>query len=142
MKHAGFTDITVSPSGLTLMPSHSFIGASGDGWIHEPRDHELNLGVLEIKCPFSIDKHPVHCMSPQEIAIQYLSFFMEVHEDTIQLKRDHSHYMQVQGELGVMECDWYVPFYCLDRERHICGGNPLCRMLVEGNNVAQIKYIL
>ena len=83
MKHAGFTDITVSPSGLTLTPSHSFIGVSGDGWIHEPRDHGVNRGVLEIKCPFSIDKHPVHCISPQEIAIQYSSFFMEVHEDTI-----------------------------------------------------------
>ena len=31
---------------------------------------------------------------------------MEVHEDTIRLKRAHSHYMQVQGEMGVMGCDW------------------------------------
>ena len=45
-------------------------------------------------------------MAPREIALQYPSFFMEVHEDTIRLKRNHSHYMQVQGEMGVMGCEW------------------------------------
>ena len=50
MKQAGFKDIKVSPSGLTLMFTHSFIGASGDGWIREPRDHGAKKGVLEIKC--------------------------------------------------------------------------------------------
>ena len=45
-------------------------------------------------------------MAPKVIAMEYPSFFMEVHEDTIQLKRSHSHYMQVQGEMGVMECEW------------------------------------
>ena len=106
MKRAGFKDIKVSPSGLSLMPAYSFIGASGDGWIHEPRDHGVKKGVLEIKCPFSINNSPVHCMAPKVIAMEYPSFFMEVHEDTIQLKRSHSHYMQVQGEMGVMECEW------------------------------------
>ena len=106
MKQAGFKDVSVSPSGLTLMSCHSFIGASGDGWIHEPRDHGVRKGVLEIKCPFSISSHQVHSMAPREIALQYPSFFMEVHEDTIRLKRNHSHYMQVQGEMGVMRCEW------------------------------------
>ena len=34
------------------MSTHSFIGASGDGWIHEPRGHGAKKGVLEI-----IDSH-------------------------------------------------------------------------------------
>ena len=38
--------------------------------------------------------------------MEYPSFFMEIHEDTIRLKQDHSHYLQVQGEMGVMGCDW------------------------------------
>ena len=38
---------------------------------------------VEIKNPFSINNHPVHTMAPKEIAIQYPSFFMDVHEDTI-----------------------------------------------------------
>ena len=46
MKQIGIKDIKVSPSGLTLIPTHSFIGASGDGWIHEPRDHGAKKGVL------------------------------------------------------------------------------------------------
>ena len=105
MKQRGFDDIIVSPSGLTLMSTHS-IGASGDGWIHEPRDNGAKKGVLEIKCPFPINNCLVRYMGPKQIAIEYPSFFMEVHEDTIRLKRAHSHYMQVQGEMDVMGCDW------------------------------------
>ena len=105
MKQRGFEDIKVSPSDFTMMSMHSFIGASGDGWIHEPRDHGAKKGALEIKCPFSISNCLVHCMGPKQIAMEYPSFFMEVHEDTIHLKRAHSHYMQVQGEMGVMGCD-------------------------------------
>ena len=65
MKQRGLEDIKVNPSGLTPMSTHSFIGASGDGWIHEPRDHGAKKGVLEIKCPFSINNCLVHCMAPK-----------------------------------------------------------------------------
>ena len=39
MKRAGFRDIKVCPTGLSLMLVYSFIGASGDGLIYEPQDH-------------------------------------------------------------------------------------------------------
>ena len=42
MKQTGFKDITVSPSGLTLILAYSFIGASGDGWIQ-------NHGTMGLK---------------------------------------------------------------------------------------------
>ena len=58
MKQIRFKDIKVS--------THSFIGAAGDGWIHEPIDHGAKKGVLEIKCLFSINNCLVHCMAPKQ----------------------------------------------------------------------------
>ena len=42
--------VTVKPSGLTPMPSHSYLGASAAGIITHA-DHPGNPGVFEIKCP-------------------------------------------------------------------------------------------
>ena len=46
--------------------------------------------------------------------MEYPSFLMKVHEDTIQLQRSYSHYMQVQKEMGVMgpsfACFHFVAF--------------------------------
>ena len=70
MKQTGFKDIKVSPSGPTLMSTHSFIGASGDEWIHEPRDLGAKKGVLEIKSPFSTNNCLMHCMAPKQIAME------------------------------------------------------------------------
>ena len=38
-------DCTVTKSGLTLLKSHPFLGASGDGWVEESGE----VGVLEVK---------------------------------------------------------------------------------------------
>ena len=59
MKALGHKDIQCKPSGLTLMPSHAFLGASADGIIVNHRHHE-KPGVLGIKCPYSVDGIPVH----------------------------------------------------------------------------------
>ena len=105
------------------MSPHFFIGAFGDEWIHETRDHWAKKGVLEIKCPFSINNSLVHCMAPKQIAMEYQSFFMEVHKDTIHLKQTHGHYMHVLGEWvprGVTDVT-----LSFDRRWPICGENPL-----------------
>ena len=52
MRQAGFKDIKVSLSNLTIMPAYLFIG---DGWIHEPWGHGVKKGGLEKKCPYSIN---------------------------------------------------------------------------------------
>ena len=49
----------VTPSGLTLLPSHPFLGASRDGQITVKS--ETGSGVLEIKCPYSINGQLVTC---------------------------------------------------------------------------------
>ena len=56
----GHRDIECQPDGLTLiMPAHSYLGASADGMIRNHKHHNDGPGVLEIKCPFSINKASV-----------------------------------------------------------------------------------
>lgn len=49
------TRLRVEESGLTIYPSHAFLGATSDGWVYDESMPEGNQkGVLEIKCPYSI----------------------------------------------------------------------------------------
>ena len=68
MKELGHKDITVQPSGLTLMSEHAFLGATADGIVSNHRYYRDSKGVLEIKCPYSIQKSPVNTKSPSDIA--------------------------------------------------------------------------
>ncbi|KAJ8303732.1 hypothetical protein KUTeg_018655 [Tegillarca granosa] len=43
-------EFSIEATGLTLCKTHSFIGASSDGKVTDGTD----VGVLEIKCPFSV----------------------------------------------------------------------------------------
>ena len=65
--------IKVRPTGLYMSPTHSYLGASPHGLI----EGEEEDGCLEIYCPFSINGHHVRHVSPQEIADQHLTFFLE-----------------------------------------------------------------
>ena len=94
--------ITVKPSGLTLMPSHSYLGASADGIIAHA-DRPSNPGVLEIKCPFSVHGESVRTMTPLDIAKRYPAFYLN--SDGC-LKKEHNYYYQVQGEMAVKGCKW------------------------------------
>ena len=44
MKELGHKDITVQPSGLTLMPEHAFLGATADGIVSNHRYHRDSKG--------------------------------------------------------------------------------------------------
>ena len=123
-KQTCYKDINVSPSGLMILSTHFFIGASGNGWTTPSWDQK---SVLEIKCPFSTNDTLVHCMAPMQLAMEYPSLFMEVHEETICLKQTHNHYIQVQGVIGDMGVT------C-----HFCGRNPLWWLAMEGHNVAKL----
>ena len=101
MNKTGHQGISVTPSGLSLHQQFSFLGASADGYILDPAEEDL--GILEIKCPFSINNKDVTRISPIEIAERYpAEFCLEIQADgTVQLKRMHRYYTQIQGELAV-----------------------------------------
>ena len=94
--------VIVIPTGLTLMPSHSYLGASSDGLIvHNGRPN--SPGVLEVKCPYSIQGNSVCNMPPLDIAANYSAFHIA---DDNHLRKEHNYYYQVQGEMAVKGCKW------------------------------------
>ena len=54
MNSKGHGEFHVTSSKLTLLPSHSYLGASADGIIIDPQ-RPTEPGVLEVKWPVSVD---------------------------------------------------------------------------------------
>ena len=90
----------MAPIGLTLFPSHPFLVVSGDGKIEDMSEGPENKhGVLEIKCPHSINGQVIHNMEVYDIVekLPGKQFCLEMPEEGLRLKRDHKYYAQVQG---------------------------------------------
>ena len=100
------TEIQVSPAGLTLYPSHAFLGASSDGWvIDSSMPKENQHGILEVKCPYSLSGRNITNEEVHELAGQ-AGFCLEHSERGPRLRRDHKYYAQVQGEMAIMGTTW------------------------------------
>lgn len=98
-----FTNISVEETGLTLYASHSFLGASSDGRVREGD----SMGIMEIKCPFSLDGTNITKMEvPDILALNSKSFCLIQNENGPALKRNHKYYVQVQGEMAIMGMPW------------------------------------
>ena len=74
MRSLGHKDLQCKITGLTLLPCHSYLGASSDGLILNHRYHE-DKGFLEIKCPYSIEKNPIYNLPLMDIARTYSQQF-------------------------------------------------------------------
>ena len=108
MRNQGHKDLHCQMTGLTLLPYHSYLGASSDGVILNHRYHR-EKGVLEIKCPYSIEKNPIYNLPLIEIARAFSQqFFLEEIEsqNRLKLKRSSNYYYQVQAEMAIMGCKW------------------------------------
>lgn len=98
-------EVNIEDTGLTLLSSHSFIGASSDGRV----TIDGSTGVLEIKCPFSLRGQQVNHMEVMDIVrLNYPEFCLGRCEATgdIKLRKKHKFYAQVQGEMAVMSLPW------------------------------------
>ncbi|KAK3101380.1 hypothetical protein FSP39_003115 [Pinctada imbricata] len=86
---SAISKISVEEAGLTLYPTHSFLGASSDGWISDPSlPHAVRKVCLEIKCPYSIKGTVITDREVEEL-LQYKDFCLERTEQGPQLKRSH-----------------------------------------------------
>ena len=89
--------------GLVVNNEFSFLGASPDGKVC---DSGL-CGILEIKCPYTARNITI-----KEACKQIPRFMLDEHDSNgILLKRDHSYYCQIQGQLmitGADFCDFTV----------------------------------
>ncbi|KAK3106916.1 hypothetical protein FSP39_002901 [Pinctada imbricata] len=84
--------------GLVINEKFTFLGARQDGKLCD----DGVCGIVEIKCPFSARNFTI-CQSLD--AIQ--NFCLEKNNDgTIQLKRSHQYYVQIQGQLMITGCEF------------------------------------
>ena len=79
--------VKVLPTGLTLMPTHHYIGASADGII--------NSTIIEIKCPFRGENKSI------DELIDSGYEHVERVGGKLMLKESSSYYSQVQGEMAI-----------------------------------------
>ena len=89
------TDFKVEHCGLFLHKTHPYLGATPDGLVSCMCHGE---GVLEIKCPKS-------CASeqPNEQNVPYLN---RSETGYLELKKNHSYYAQVQGQMAITGRFW------------------------------------
>lgn len=90
-------------SGVHISKQHLYLAASPDGVVSCKC---CGKGVLELKCPFSARENTI-----MQYAMADDSSITLPDGGTLHLKRDHSHYYQVQAQMlvcGVTYCDYVV----------------------------------
>lgn len=90
--------------GLIVNPAYPHLGSSPDALLF--CEHcETHEGVLEIKCPYKW-----RTITPLEAA-KDKTFCCEIVENQTRLKRNHSYYYQIQGQLAITGrkwCDFFI----------------------------------
>ena len=102
---AKFPDRHLHECGFVVNNEFPFLGATPDGKLCD----KGTVGIVEIKCPFSARDFTV-----KDACSQISDFFLQQNQNgEILLKKNHSYYAQVQGQLmitGCSFCDFIV--YC------------------------------
>ena len=124
MNERGFKDITVNDVGLLISSKYSFLGASLDGIVQCNQD----TWGREIKCPYSKYNSTLSSALTDKMLILKKN-------DTIDLKRSHPYYYQIQGQMycsALKRVDPAVWF----------GGEPLCSMTIHYDEKFMEKHVL
>ncbi|CAC5410778.1 unnamed protein product [Mytilus coruscus] len=92
--------LTATQNGVIINEHLPHLGATPDGLIYCPHCKPYH-GVIEVKCPYALrDLHPLE-------AARQSNFFCEVDSlGRLRLKRSHSYYYQVQGQLAITKRTW------------------------------------
>ena len=93
----------VSSSGLVIDTTEPCLACSPDGMVHLPGSPD-SYGIVELKCPYTAAEKG---LTPHEAATSLKTFFCKLTNDrSLQLKRNHEYYFQVQGQLGITRRPW------------------------------------
>lgn len=79
------------PCGFVVHPDAPWLGSSPDGVVFDPTENPP-FGLVEVKCPNV--KMYVYCK------------YLKLHNGTMNLKKQHGYYWQVQGQLLLTGMDW------------------------------------
>ena len=93
----GHPDLTVSPSGFLVNPSHLFLGASPDGAVLDLSNPSEPFGFLEVKCPYT-----ARTLTPTDPCT--LSGFRSTVDRVsgqLHLKENHAYFAQIQGQMAI-----------------------------------------
>ncbi|XP_040359103.1 uncharacterized protein LOC121047705 [Ixodes scapularis] len=83
--------------GLMVNPSSPWLGASPDRRVFDPAETPPH-GVVEVKCPYTM----WNCATPDSKSF----FVVKDAAGVYRLKRDHSHYYQLLGQMALSGVTW------------------------------------
>ena len=109
----GHPDLNVDEYGLFVSLIDPWLAASPDGIVYDPRDSAHILGVVEIKCPFSMRGKML------AEACQTATFCLEDTQNKYTLKHRHDYYYQIQCQLYCVDCDWCDLVVKTEQDIHI-----------------------
>lgn len=97
----GHKDLIVTPSGVIINPTYSFLGASPDGAIYDPLNPQQPFGYLEVKCPYSArNLTPIEACGRSGFCCRLKS------TGQLELKESHCYFPQIQGQMALGDRPW------------------------------------
>ena len=93
------TGRVVKPTGIWLF-HNNIMGASPDGLVFGDQHNASAVGILEVKCPYSLRDTEIGCDSEWQHHLHYLDCNNE-------LKKTHEYYHQIQGAIAAVGVQWY-----------------------------------
>lgn len=95
--------ITVCSAGFVIYKEKPYLGATPDGYIHDPNRKE-QYGLIEIKCPYKYRNE-----TPEDACLTSdfcSTIYTQAGTRTIKLKQKLLYYSQVQGQLAITGRRW------------------------------------
>ena len=99
-KRVSSPGISTEPSGLVIHPQHHWLAASPDDLVNDPSSPDP-LGILEYKNPYKY-----RSMTLAQAATQSKEFCLVCTNGSLQLKRTHMYYYQVQAAMYCTMRTW------------------------------------
>lgn len=111
----GHPNLKVEKCGLFISLNNPWLAGTPDGLVNDPisDNASLNLGIVEIKNPFSIRSQTLM------EAIQNSTFCLEKKDTNISLKHRHDYYYQIQVQLYCTERYWCDFVVRTEKDLHI-----------------------
>ena len=92
------TKAIYKPTGFWFFPN-GHMGASPDGLIFQKAHDRDPIGIIEVKCPYSMREVSINCYSEWHTYLKYL----DCHNN---LKTDSAYYHQIQGTMFAVDVTW------------------------------------
>lgn len=99
----GHVGLVAVKAGFVICEENPFLGASPDGYVHDPGSVD-QYGVVEIKCPYKYrDLTPDAAASYSDFCSVVCTTAGEKH---LKLKQSHPYFSQIQGQMAITSRKW------------------------------------